>query len=176
MKLRRKVFTAIALITICVLVACQGANNPGNSPTATSTVAPTPKPSPPQAAVNAVKALRKMAGATEIGINFQEYSSRLIDLKAEVDEALMQLPEGELKNEISLAMEAYVDAKQGWNEMITDDYLLVQFEPGRSLQKKYSIPGDGDKRYPAIRKKTTLSIIWGAADKHINRASQLLNQ
>jgi hypothetical protein len=127
------------------------------------------------AARDALKALRKMAGATEIGINLQEYGSRIIDAKADVEEALRQLPDGDLKLEISLAMDAYADASKGWNQMLRYDFLLVEFEPGQSLQKKYSIPIDNGLGSKAMTKNAVLSTIWGAARSHLEKAETLLN-
>jgi len=127
------------------------------------------------AAREALKALRKMAGATEIGINFQEYGSRVIDAKADVEEGLRQLPDGELKTEISLAMEAYADAAKAWNEMLRYDFMLMQYEPAPTLQKKYSIPIETIAGDPIIKRNTTLSTIWQAARIHIDKADSLLN-
>jgi hypothetical protein len=124
---------------------------------------------------DALKALRKMAGATEIGITFQEYGSRVIDAKADVEEALRQLPEGELKTEIALAMDAYADASKAWNEMIRYDFMLVDFEPGSSLQKKYDIPVDTSLSSKMMRRNVVLSTIWGAAKSHIEKADALTN-
>jgi hypothetical protein len=126
------------------------------------------------AARDALKALRKMAGATEIGINFQEYGSRVIDAKADVEEGLRQIPDGDLKTEISLAMDAYADAAKAWNEMIRYDFLMVKFEPGATFQKKYSIPVDTSIGDPIMRRNVVLSTIWQAARTHLERAESLL--
>ena len=128
------------------------------------------------AARDALKALRKMAGATEIGINFQEYGSRVIDAKADVEEGLRQLPDGELKTEISLAMEAYADAGMAWNGMIRYDFMLLNFEPGATLQKKYSIPVDRSLGDPVMTRNAVLSTIWQAARAHLDKADALLGQ
>jgi hypothetical protein len=131
-----------------------------------------------------------MASATEVGINFQEYGKRLIDLKADVDEDVAQLPEGELKQEIKLAVEAFVDANTAWNKMIDNNFLHTAFEPGKTLQKKYSMKGIpspdlGFKLPPGVTdptgslvipKNVALNTMWGEARKHIDRATQLQNQ
>jgi hypothetical protein len=130
------------------------------------------------AAKAAVQALKKMSGATEIGLNIMEYNKRLIDLKGDVDEAVEQLPEGELKREISDAMDAYVDAMEVWRkEFVEFDFALTEFEPARTLQKKYAIPQEqSSSSGMLIRKNVTLSIIWSAASQHVDRASSLLKQ
>jgi hypothetical protein len=157
----------------------QSASQQSNSNTSIlSGIIPSSKPTPHPAAQNSLKLLRKMASATEVGINFQEYGKRVIDLKADVDEELAQLPESELKQEIKLAAEAYVDAGTAWNEMLRYDFMLTSFEPARSFQKKYSIPGEKTDSRGGLRldKNVVLSTIWGAARKHIDRATQLMNQ
>ncbi len=151
------------------------------TPVENSTPIPTatPKPTPHPAAVAALKSLRKMAGAAQMGINFQEYSSRIIDAKADVDESVAQLPDGEVKKEISLALQAYVDAKTIWNNSATSDVVITMLEPGKSLQRKYKIPettyGQATKGQ-STDKTIALSTIWSVASKHIERASKVLNE
>jgi hypothetical protein len=125
----------------------------------------------------ALKSLRKIAGATEIGVTKQEYSSRLIDVKADVDEAIGVLPDNQIEEEMKLAMEAFVDAARAWNEMITNDFLLPQYEPGATYQKKYSIPVDTSlgAGKEILMRETVLTKMWQAAKFHIDRASRLLN-
>ena len=125
-------------------------------------------------ASSAIRALRKLAGATEVGISFREYGSRVIDVKADVDESIRELPEGDLRNEIRLAMEAYADAAQAWNEMTRHEFMLINYEHGASLQKKYSIPVDTSLSSPIMRRDVVLSVIWKAARTHIDRASSLM--
>jgi hypothetical protein len=179
-----QVFSAITVA--CFIVSCGGNNEKSVSdnktvaiattpaPTATPTPTPTPKPTPHPAATDALKALRKMAGAAQMGINFQEYSSRMIDAKADVDESLAQLPDGEVKKEIALALQAYVDAKTIWNDAATSDSVFTMLEPAKTLQRKYKIPER--QKGTVTDKSVALSTIWGVADKHIERASKLLNQ
>jgi hypothetical protein len=124
-----------------------------------------------------LKSLRKIAGATEIGVTKQEYSSRLIDVKADVDEAIAVLPDNQIEEELKLAMEAFVDAARAWNEMITNDFLLPQYEPGATFQKKYSIPVDSSlgTGKEIMRRDVVLSKMWQAARFHVDRTSLLLN-
>ena len=95
----------------------------------------------------------------------------MIDLKAEVDESLAELPESEGKREISLALQAYVDAKIIWNEA-SGDYVFTMFEPAKSLRNKYRIPEEtkGQMTY----KRVALSTIWTSANRHIQNASKSL--
>ena len=70
------------------------------------------------AASTALKSLRKLGAATEIGVSAPDYQNRLIDAKADVNEALRNLPDGKLKINIDDAMQAYVDASTFWNESL----------------------------------------------------------
>jgi hypothetical protein len=119
-----------------------------------------------------------MVSATDVGINYRDYSSRIIDLKSDVDEALAQLPDGELKKELGLAMEAYGDALTAWSEVVQGHILAPNFEPGKSLQKKYSIPEEKIGKGPEMKLSpdTTLSTIWTVAGEHVKRASELVGQ
>lgn len=124
----------------------------------------------------ALKALRKIAGATEVGVTLQQYGSLVIDAKAEVDEALAALPAGEIKDEIALSMEAYADAGQVWSAMI-DSYRYAEASLtglGERLQKKY----DSEVVSAFNKRETnqTLSRIWAYGRKHLDQASSLLNQ
>ncbi len=183
-----------AILFTCLMISCSGGNKEkavsDNATIATTTTATpatatpmaistptptaTPKPTPHPAAVAALKSLRKMAGAAQMGINFQEYSSRIIDAKADVDESLAQLPDGEVKKEIALALQAYVDAKTIWNDAATSDYVFTMYEPAKTLQRKYKIP---ERQKGTMTDKTVaLSTIWSVASKHIERASKVLNE
>lgn len=156
----------------------------------TQSVAPPPKPTstpepvvpkdkfPPKvraAAEAALKTLRRMGSATEVGLTLSEYNTRLIDLKADVDEQISLIPEGELKTEIQLAVEAYVDAQNAWKEMGRHDTLFPDLEPGRSLMAKYSIPVDSSIGMRLLPGNSVRSIIWRAARAHVDKATQLLN-
>lgn len=126
----------------------------------------------------AIKALRKMSGATEIGVAFQEYSSRLIDCKADVDEAMTVLPKSVLRDEIQLSLDAFVDANLSWNEMIRYDFMLADTEFSKSLITRYGLTPDsssatGSKLLP---KNYVLSSLWAYAKKHTDRASEVLQK
>ena len=145
-----------------------------------------PKPTVPQAAVDAVKSLRRMKSATDVGINYQQYSSRIIDLKGDVDEAIAQLSDRELKTELTLAMEAYQDALTLWNHMVQSSLDVVPIsttagtqaeEPAYSLQKKYSIPETTKYDiFVVMTREAIFSTIWAAASEHVDRASELVGQ
>jgi hypothetical protein len=124
---------------------------------------------------NALKSLRKMASAIDVGLNFQEYGKRILDLKFEVEEEIAKLPDSELKQEIKLCLQAYIDAATAWNETLRYDFLLTKYEPGKTLQQKYAIP-PMDKSNETIDKNTTIQVIWKTARKHLDRSTELQNK
>jgi hypothetical protein len=73
-----------------------------------------------------------------------------------------------------LALQAYVDGKTLWNDSATSDIVVTMLEPGLSLQRKYKIPefNKGTMAY----KNVALSTIWAAANRHIDRATKLLDE
>ena len=137
---------------------------------------PTSKPTPHPSAQNALKSLRKMSSATKVGISQREYSSRLIDLQAEVDENLRDISEGELKQEIKLALETYADASTAWNEAgFTSgiSYVACEKDTVQVLFTKYNIKCEtlGEAKIQMLN--TVLSTIWNQANNHIEKAANL---
>jgi hypothetical protein len=82
---------------------------------AESALAPAPDK---QAALAAIKALRKLDSAVSVGVNLQEYGTRVADTKIAVDEAMTDIPNGEVKDEIKKAMDAHAEALKFWSDDI----------------------------------------------------------
>ncbi len=142
----RKIWLTVSLFIFAFVVAsCNGTSPTTTNQTTTANVAsptptPTPKPTPHPAAQAALKSLRKLASAAETGVNYQDYGSRIIDAKADIDEQLAELPEGEMKQEIQKALDAYVDAKTVWSTAATRDFVMTEFEPAKGILLKYKVP------------------------------------
>ena len=172
-------------------------------------ISPTPQPSPSplpihSGAVLAIKALRRMAAASEVGINFTEYGRRVIDSKGEVDEATAGIKNEELKSEINLSVSAYINAGYVWNEFIkhpkfmssdSEMLLIIGSDPRvAEIIKRYDIPtetidpgpivsatdhqrrlmGDALKPFTRMLKTPALTTVWAAARKHLEKAESLL--
>src|SRR2546423_328903 len=156
-----------------------------------------------EAAANAMKALQKLNAATEIGVNYQNYQPLLIEAKTQVNEAESILPDGELKSELSAAMDAYADAGDAWGAFIRygkgDEESFLRLnnpEPwmpategqaiARRLKEKYKLQTTDDiasiltnrlseeSKDNSIIRSRTLPVIWSAAKEHVDRASKLL--
>jgi MltA-interacting protein MipA len=128
------------------------------------------------AAGEALRALRKVAGAVEVGVNYQQYGQLVIEAKAAVDEALATIPAGELRNEIAATMDSYADAGRVWTMRIkprgdygVSDLLKTKYGVSeREAFRAYS----GDEIYVT----GALHLIWNQARQHLDRATALPNQ
>jgi hypothetical protein len=131
----------------------------------------------------ALRGLRKLAGAVEVGVNHLQYSALVIDAKAPVDEALASLPDGELKEQLKAAMDAYTDAGTVWNHIVeargTRQVVLASRDRGRqepmwSIHEKYSVPAEPDTYgFTIISADPMQDIIWKAARAHLDKATTL---
>jgi hypothetical protein len=129
----------------------------------------------------ALRALRKLAGATEVGVNYEQYSALIIDAKAAVDEALATVSDEDLKSELKSSMDAYVDAGHVWDDMVSipssrGRVVLVTSEgpnePIWSIHKKYASPVPAGTS--VISGEELRNTVWAAARKHLDQASALV--
>ena len=126
-----------------------------------------------EAATEALRALKKIQAATQVGVTFFEYGPLVIEAKAIVNQASSVLPLGDLRTELELAMDAYADARAAWDET---KYLRSYQEPGRTLIPKYSLKTKNASRpryhieHEFISTSDAIRAIWAAADAHLLRA------
>lgn len=131
-----------------------------------------------ESAVNAINSLKKIGAATEVGLNKMKYADLLIEAKTAVNQANSILPEGELKTELNLAMDGYADAGTFWDgkviarngENIGTKYLDLEV-PESALE--YSSDRKAQSKFKEFQ-NLCLSGIWLIAEKHLNKASKLL--
>ncbi len=151
---------------IILLVACGGLSSKQRS-----------------AAEEAMKSLRKISASTQVGVNYQQYGVLIIDAQAQVNEALAVLPDGELKNEMNATMESYADSLQVWDAKIKagsgrlgSGKMFTGSSPGSFIIPKYSLPTTANSYGlgESADSDQALKIIWGVANKHLDRASILL--
>jgi hypothetical protein len=129
------------------------------------------------AARAALKDLRKLAAAESVAPSYDDYIKLLLAVKGEVDDYLADIPPGEVRDEVGLALEAYQDLQQAWN--MTRGLLaapVIGYEPQRTLIIKYGIPIDRRGDMPLMDFKGAVFMIFKAAREHIDRASTLLRQ
>jgi hypothetical protein len=129
------------------------------------------------AARAALRELHRLAAAESVAPSYDDYVKLLLAVKGEVDGYLADLPPGEVRDEIGLALEAYQDIQRAWN---TTRGLLaapvIGYEPQRTLIVKYGIPIDRRGDMPLMDFKGAVFMIFKAAREHIDRASALLRR
>lgn len=137
------------------------------------------------AASVALKALKGMATALEIGLSRRDYGNKLIDVKIAVEEAESKIDATGLRMKIHAALHDYENALYAWDAIIayrTESGAggLVAPQKLRLLTKEYP---DLKPFRPSLLLKDTemlndtetiLSVIWNSARKHIDNASTII--
>ncbi|MGH9940345.1 MAG: hypothetical protein ACREAM_29230, partial [Blastocatellia bacterium] len=152
--------------------------------------APATDPSLP-AARKAYAGLRKLAEAAKIKLPLGQYGNLLIETKTVVDEALTEISDYSLKNEIARTLEAYYDAGQAFGAARTYDTgrvfgaarvieqrIPVDTEPGATLMRKYQIKPGVNRLGQAdhLELDTALKTIWAVAGARLNYVAALIKQ
>lgn len=179
---RSVVITIAATIFLSLGVSCQRKSDPkagaagGDDLTAQSGKL---SASQQTAANSALKSLRKIAAATDVGVSYSQYGSLLIEAKPEVDEALAVLPESQFRSDITTAMEAYLDSREAWGEMMAKDKLPLTYGIGKKLVEKYAMAfqtrGDRAIIYDSTRDRV-VEDLWKHARIYLNSASHELTK
>ncbi|MDX6498994.1 MAG: hypothetical protein QOG23_2254 [Blastocatellia bacterium] len=138
-------------------------------------------------ATDALKALRKMDTATDVGVSYMQYGPMLIEAKTSVNDALSGLPDGQLKDELNAAIEAYSDANTLWRLTNNEGIKLSGPLEGtvtvpssaEQIVKKYHVPDifgtvHDEGNAGVVSKQSALSAIWKVARSHIDTASSLI--
>jgi hypothetical protein len=136
-----------------------------------------------EAARDALKALRTIAAATSIGVNYSDYSRRLIDAKVSFDDATTKLSESVIKTELNAAWKDYTQAMRIWDYM----FQMSKLDTGRynfmyPVDKFYDfvLQNYPDIKVTAVRGKPLLfrgdilATIWQSARTHLTAAESAL--
>lgn len=137
-----------------------------------------------EAAKSAIKSLRKLVAATEVlswgkRADMEEFGRRFIDVRADANDVLAEVADGETKDELKKALEAYDDGMTAWKWMFGDNGMgrssgdmFPDYEPGKSLQQKYSIETYTSGSLHLMAGDKVLAAIWQAAKSHIENAEK----
>lgn len=155
------------------------------------TAAPVTDPSL-MAARKAYAELRKLAEAAKIKLPLGQYGNLLIETKTVVEEALTEISDYSLKNEIARTLEAYYDAGQAWGAAraydtgrmtwgaarVIEQRIPVDSEPGATLMRKYQIKPGVNRLAQAdhLELDTALKAIWAVAGARLNYVATLIRQ
>jgi hypothetical protein len=141
-------------------------------------------------AETALKGLREMATAVEVGVNRRDYTNRLIEVKFAVEQSAAKMLESELKREILAALDDYAIASDVWDYTIkrvtgqlyntsTSKFIRASEPMVQSLIRKYPDikpldPLSGSE--PFVDREILLTAIWSSARHHIDKAADLLGR
>ena len=127
------------------------------------------------AARGALKSLRRLAAAEAVTPDYDDFTKLLLEVRGEVDDYLSDVGPGEVRDEISLALEAYTDLCVAWNA--TRGFMAVPaalYQPQKTLIAKYGIPIVVRGEVPMMDSAGAISAIFKAAREHIDRTAALL--
>jgi hypothetical protein len=133
--------TAVVAISASSAPTVQHAHKKNSPQTkhSTSSITSTQK----NAIQSALKSLRRLGAATEVGVSQTDYQSRLIDTKADVDEDLRAIPgQSPVAVHIKKCLEAYQDASDAWNDNENFHFWSTFKDfplPAPKVVKKYKI-------------------------------------
>jgi hypothetical protein len=102
-------------------------------------------------AKDALKSLRKIQAATQVGITRNEYRQLVMDAQADVNECEAKLPDGELKTRIVKIMKLYSKAESVWTEVIRQEDTL------------------------GAKDEELLETVWAIASKGVDEISELVD-
>jgi hypothetical protein len=117
--------TLLAIILLLSLTPQTAKKKRGAKPKPVVVVKKTDTPDP---AKEAIKALSAMSTVAEIGTTYSNYTTRLADVKIQVDELLAKMPADapdgptQPKRYIQMALDSYVSAAHYWEMKIKNRY------------------------------------------------------
>jgi len=145
-----------------------------------------------QAERKAYAALRKLAEAANIKLPLGQYGDLLIDTKTVIEEAMTDISDYSLKNEINRALDAYYDAGQALGAArtyevrqpyfgaprTTEQGIPVDSDPGATLMRKYQIKPKLNRlaQPDHLELNEALKAIWAVAGARLNYVGSLIRQ
>lgn len=129
---------------------------------------------------SALRELRKLSTAAEVGISKGDYSRRLIDVTANVREELSQVEEGPIKENLGIALIRFQAAAEIWAATFETEYPYRFFQVYESHLMTYGVYrttySNSEQYTPFTRldRSRVISPIWQAARESMAAAELLL--
>lgn len=182
-----RIFNLILLSLSLPLVGQSKKQSPPRTPSRTAV--PSFKPGERQAAESALKELRKIQTAIKVGITKIEYGKQVVEMAQAVEEHLIGIPDGSMKQLISETEERYIAANQAWVDSISSEFISIFFSTasGKNLFEKYGLREkalnqnyDKNDKYRDLYKisehSPILQPLWSAAKRRLIVATELLKR
>lgn len=122
-----------------------------------------------EAAKGAAKQLNKLSSATEVGISYRDYGTRIVDVSAEFKEAVRKLPDSDLQKLLTTALADHIRAREVWNALIQASYGevfekvmcpgLVTEYPGLECRVETNYRGSGRTQIASISDSSKARIL-----------------
>lgn len=125
-----------------------------------------------ESARSALKALRKIASATEVGVSYVNYSPLVAEVKAEVEDALSHMKDGNVKTSIQAALNEYTYAAYVWQATWRDDFISGPLKD--VAIKKYGVQKKGLLK--VVWRTDFLNAIWREARNQFEIANSVLSE
>lgn len=120
-------------------------------------------------AIQAVlKELRKLGSVAAAGINYRNYSSRVLDAKAEVDHHMAGISDDQIRESLQKSMEAYVDCSNYWNKAIQPGASAMLTEAEEKQFSRYF------SKKQIIAVDAAVPLFWSYATEYRKDAEQLI--
>jgi len=123
----------------------------------------------------ALKSLRKVASATEVGVTYMKYGDLLIEAKASLNEALLIMTNQKQKSILNDIMGCYEDAFTIWGRKIQNDHSTLSSSRSEddSIIRKYRLPTEaGSMGDRTIDSNDALHRIWAIASSELASLSR----
>lgn len=142
-----------------------------------------------EAAKAAVRQLNKLSSATEVGISYRDYGTRIVDVSGEFKEAARKLPDSDLQKALNAALADHVRAREVWSALIQASYgevfekvmcpSLASDYPGLVCRAETNYRGSGRTQIASISdssKAQILNHIWSVARDRAKKAEELIEK
>lgn len=121
-----------------------------------------------------LKEIKKLNTATKIGISKVEYSRRVLDVASNIQPNLEEIKNISIQNQLKVALQAYVDANDFWEQMYNLEYISSFFERYAKQVGKYGVTSsdydDYNGTFRRLGMSQILTPVWAFAATAIEQA------
>ncbi len=133
-------------------------------------------------AKSTLRALRLLAGSTEMGVSLSDYNKLVLENVSVIDEATRSLPDSDFKASIIRSRDAFTDARTLWSSMFAADYVSIFLSANRQILEKYPIDADYVNalqrastfaKTENMNKSLILTPVWAVAKGELKKAEDM---
>ncbi len=123
-------------------------------------------------AKEAVEALQKIQAGEESGlVSLMTITPMIVEAKAQVSQAHAILPDGDLRNNLDIAIEAYIGANGLWADGVMNDKYVCDDDKVKEYRRKFpNNPELTDKSRKCMTSES-LTYLFSLASENVNKAA-----